>query len=124
MTLITVRIIKSFEYQTTKLLILRLPDEVETVSQLMQLAKHTISSSAEWRVYHSVVASLDTMKMHHVPHQAKSQNLMINEENPEFDAGRTLQECGINGDDYEVTLYSRAMHDEFKRQGGKSRHFQ
>lgn len=74
---ITVRVIKSFEYRTTRNLVLhKLNLQTTTVGELKDLARKAIQSDGAWRPYRNVV--LDTLKLYTKAHGAKTSNLIIN----------------------------------------------
>ncbi|WFD19171.1 hypothetical protein MCAP1_001394 [Malassezia caprae] len=82
---ITVRIIKNFEYRTMKPLVLKDVDLTTlTARALMERCREEVAAQPAFRVYRNVVGSLDTLKIYTHAHGAKTTNLIINLDRPEW----------------------------------------
>ncbi|KAG9049419.1 hypothetical protein FS837_010359 [Tulasnella sp. UAMH 9824] len=121
---ITVRVIKSFEFRTTKSMVLHeLNLEQTTVGQLKDLVRQAIKTQGAWKPYRNV--ELDTIKLYTVAHGAKARpkllvttNLIINLENDETmiwsDDSVMLATLGAENET-EVSFFNRKLYDEFKQ---------
>ena len=103
MILLTIRLIKSFEYKTVKNVILHI-DENSTTEQLIELLKQ---EQLKLRVYKDL--NLNKLKIYFKKHGTKSQNLVINLNGEDLIEGKTLQEQGIE-DETELSFFN---HDDF-----------
>lgn len=125
---LTIRIIKSFTYRTTKNLVLHHVNLcTTTVGALKRLVRDSIRASLDgplrstasgagagmgagggWKVYRSVLDRLDTLKIYTVAHGSKTTNLVINLGMEEWvleddsqvlnDGGGTTGSTGAGGD--------------------------
>ncbi|KAG8944865.1 hypothetical protein FRC04_001398 [Tulasnella sp. 424] len=114
---LTVRVIKSFEFRTTKSMVLHdLNLEETTVGQLKDLVRQAIKAQGAWKPYRNV--ELDTVKLYTVAHGAKTTNLIINLENDETmiwsDDSATLATLGAENET-EVSIFNKKVYDEFKQ---------
>ncbi|KAG9018919.1 hypothetical protein FRB90_008310 [Tulasnella sp. 427] len=114
---ITVRVIKSFEFRTTKSMVLRdLNLEQTTVGQLKELVRQAIKTQGAWKPYRNV--ELDTIKLYTVAHGAKTTNLIINLDNDEemiwSDDSAVLATLGAENET-EMSFFNRKLYDEFKQ---------
>ncbi|KIO17915.1 hypothetical protein M407DRAFT_32406 [Tulasnella calospora MUT 4182] len=108
---ITIRVIKSFEFRTTKSMVLHdLNLEQTTVGQLKDLVRQAIKTQGAWKPYRNV--ELDTIKLY------TTTNLIINLENDETmvwsDDSATLATLGAENET-EVSIFNKKIYDEFKQ---------
>ncbi|GAA5874706.1 hypothetical protein JCM16303_002959 [Sporobolomyces ruberrimus] len=112
---LTVRIIKSFEYRTTKNLLLPHVDVTTmTVGQLKDTCREQIKTAAGFKPFRT--CTLDTLKLYTKAHGAKTTNLIMNLENDEWildDDSATLESIGIENE-AEVSFFNRELYDAFK----------
>ncbi|RSH84711.1 uncharacterized protein EHS24_006235 [Apiotrichum porosum] len=112
---LTIRIIKSFPFRTTKNLVLKDVDlTTMTVGQLMDKCREAVHSQVGFKLYRQV--QLDTLKKYTVAHGHKTQNLIINLDHDEWilsDMAQTLVAVGCENET-ELSLFNRAAYDEFK----------
>ncbi|KAM6500764.1 Uncharacterized protein family UPF0538 [Amanita muscaria] len=74
---ITIRVIKSFQFRTTRSLVMHHVNlEIITVGQLKENIRQVIQSQQAWKAYRNV--QLDTIKLYTKAHSAKTTNLIIN----------------------------------------------
>nr|KAJ3420251.1 hypothetical protein HK105_005910 [Polyrhizophydium stewartii] len=135
--ILTVRVIKSFEYRTAKNLVLHNVSPDMLVSELKALATETgqwalaaalltlghvaaaadvakeIKSSAAFRPYHN--STFDCLKLYFNAHGAKTQNLIINLDHDEYimDDAKTLRDYGVQNET-ELSFFQRAAYDSYK----------
>ncbi|KAJ3213819.1 hypothetical protein HDU67_002413 [Dinochytrium kinnereticum] len=112
--IITVRLIKSFEYRTTKNLVLHgIHTQQMTVGQLKALIRERISTDSSFKAYRNV--DLDTMKMYFKTHGTKSQNLIINIEHEDkyLEDDTTLADAGLENET-EISFFNLAAYMEYK----------
>lgn len=94
MATLTIRVIKSFEYRTTKNIILHDVSLSTTVKDLKDLLQKRISTDAGFKPYRTT--KFDTLKTYFKSHGSKSQNLIINIDQSGFlEDEKTLEELGI-----------------------------
>ncbi|WFD29927.1 hypothetical protein MSPP1_000941 [Malassezia sp. CBS 17886] len=118
--IITVRIIKNFEYRAMKALVLRDLDLTSTtVPQLIETCRHEVRTGPAFRAYRNCADKLDTVKLYTRAHGAKTTNLIINLDHPEWvfasDGTASLAELGLENET-EVSLFHRADYDAFLAQ--------
>ena len=104
---ITVRVIKSFEYRTMKPLVLHVDLTQTNAAQLRTRCVETVRTQPAFKAYRSVADKLgtcaadpDTLKLYTRAHGAKTTNLIINLDHPEWilqndENGPPLAELGI-----------------------------
>lgn len=104
---ITVRVIKSFEYRTMKPLVLHVDLTQTNATQLRTRCLETVRTQPAFKAYRSVADKLgmcaaypDTLKLYTRAHGAKTTNLIINLDHPEWilqndENGPPLAELGI-----------------------------
>ncbi|KAK9326042.1 hypothetical protein V1517DRAFT_101771 [Lipomyces orientalis] len=113
--IITLRIIKSFEYRTERNLILKDIDLTKTtVGELLDLAKKDIMTQGAFRALRNV--EYDTLKLYTKAHGSKTTNLIINLDNDDWilsDHSKTLQQCGIENET-EISLFNRELYEAYK----------
>ncbi|KAK9376722.1 uncharacterized protein V1513DRAFT_212487 [Lipomyces chichibuensis] len=113
--IITLRVIKSFEYRTERNLILKDIDLTRTtVGDLLELAKKCIMTQSAFRAFRNV--EYNTLKLYTKAHGSKTTNLIINLENDDWilsDHSKTLQECGIENET-EISLFNRTLYEAYK----------
>lgn len=131
---ITVRVIKSFEYRTMKALVLHVDLTQTNVAQLQARCKEAVRTQPAFKAYRNVVDQLgrclratdpDTVKLYTRAHGAKTTNLIINLDHPEWifasdPNGPPLAELGIGRwhnltkeNETELSLFNRAAYDAF-----------
>ncbi|GAA6038151.1 hypothetical protein JCM8097_005762 [Rhodosporidiobolus ruineniae] len=112
---LTVRIIKSFEFRTTKNLLLPHVDvTTTTVGQLKDICREQVKTAAGFKPYRTV--ELDTLKLYTKAHGAKTTNLIINLEHDDDilrDDTATLQSVGIENE-AEVSFFNGELYEAFK----------
>ncbi|BGP32296.1 hypothetical protein JCM10296v2_004077 [Rhodotorula toruloides] len=113
---LTVRIIKSFTYRTTKNLLLPHIDATTmTVGQLKDLCRGQVKTSPGFKPYRTV--ELDTLKLYTKAHGHKTMDLIINHETDDDileDDSKILADVGIENET-EISFFNRALYDEYKR---------
>ncbi|KAK9494273.1 hypothetical protein V1508DRAFT_413456 [Lipomyces doorenjongii] len=113
--IITLRVIKSFEYRTERNLILKDIDLTRTsVGDLLELAKKCIMTQGAFRSFRNV--EYNTLKLYTKAHGSKTTNLIINLENDDWilsDHSKTLQGCGIENET-EISLFNRTLYEAYK----------
>jgi len=113
--ILTVRVIKSFEFRTERSLVLRdINLETTTVGNLKEIARNLIQTQPGWKPYRPV--NLDTLKLYTKAHGAKTTNLIINLDHDEWilsDEGKQLSEYGLENET-EVSFFNRDMYENFK----------
>lgn len=96
---LTVRVIKSFEFRTTKNVILKGVDlTTTTVQQLVDMCKQEIATQPKFKPFRST--QLDCIKLYTQAHGHKTTNLIINIDNPHWiidDWSKLLSEIEIDG---------------------------
>ncbi|PWN53201.1 hypothetical protein IE53DRAFT_295198, partial [Violaceomyces palustris] len=82
---ITVRVIKSFEFRSMKALVLKDLDLTNlTVSQLEEICRKEVGSQPSFKAFRSYASKLDTLKLYTKAHGSKTTNLIINLDHPEW----------------------------------------
>ncbi|KAN0127521.1 Uncharacterized protein family UPF0538 [Lactarius tabidus] len=113
--IITVRVIKSFDFRTERSLVLRdINLETTTIGNLKTIVRDAIQTQSGWKPYRS--ASFDTLKLYTQAHGAKTTNLIINLDHDEWifsDESKTLAESGFENET-EVSFFNRDMYEAFK----------
>ncbi|KAI0270780.1 hypothetical protein BGY98DRAFT_235763 [Russula aff. rugulosa BPL654] len=113
--IITVRVIKSFEFRTERSLVLRDIDlDTTTVGNLKEIARNAIQTQPGWKPYRS--AHFDTLKLYTQAHGAKTTNLIINLDHDEWilsDDGKSLSESGLENET-EISFFNRDLYENFK----------
>jgi hypothetical protein len=105
---VTVRLIKSFEYKTVKNVVLKTSSNVYLRDLLAQIKEMMASN----RVYKMV--QFDTFKLYFVKHGHKTQNLIINLEDDVFlDMDKTISENGIENET-EISLFCAKDYFEYR----------
>jgi len=113
--IITIRVIKSFEFRTERSLVLRdINLETTTVGGLKETVRNVIQTQPGWKPYRS--AHFDTLKLYTQAHGAKTTNLIINLDHDEWilsDESSPLSDCGLENET-EVSFFNREMYETFK----------
>ncbi|KAJ3094884.1 hypothetical protein HDU97_007513 [Phlyctochytrium planicorne] len=112
--LVTIRLIKSFEYRTTKNMIIKdLDPTVITFGRLKEIIQERIANESAFKVYRNV--PMDTFKLYFHSHGTKSQNLIINLEHEDkfLQDGTTLAEEGIDNET-EISFFNLEAYLAFK----------
>lgn len=82
---ITVRIIKSFEYRSMKAYVIKSIDlTTTTIAQLEEQCRKEVVSNSAFRAFRSYADKLDTLKLYTRAHGAKTTNLIINLDHPDW----------------------------------------
>jgi hypothetical protein len=103
MLTLTIRFIKSFEFRTTKNLIVKVEEKL-SVKELLTEAIEKSKNTSGFKPYEN--CKFDTLKLYVKAHGSKSQNLVINLENDDFlHFEKTLAECGIENET-EISLFN------------------
>ncbi|KAN0061271.1 hypothetical protein ACQY0O_006117 [Thecaphora frezii] len=126
--IITVRIIKSFEFRSMKPFVVKSIDlTTTTVHALKQRCLEEIRTSPSFKPFRSFAGQLDTLKHYTRAHGSKTTNLIINLDHPEWildDAqiaaqhpGKTehtvtLAELGIENE-HELSFFNRRDYEQF-----------
>ncbi|CCU98779.1 unnamed protein product [Malassezia sympodialis ATCC 42132] len=114
---ITVRIIKNFEYRTMKPLVLKDVDLTTlTAPALIERCRQEVAAAPAFRVYRGVIGTLDTLKIYTHAHGAKTTNLIINLDRPEWildsSSDAPLASLGVENET-ELSLFERRAYDQF-----------
>ncbi|KAF9084397.1 hypothetical protein BGX29_007003 [Mortierella sp. GBA35] len=113
---LTIRVIKSFEYRTSKNLILHNVDLTATnVGQLRALIIEKIKTTAGWKPYQTTV--FDTLKLYTKAHGAKTMNLIINMDHDDWilsNDDEILADRGIENET-EISIFNRELYEAFKQ---------
>ncbi|KAF9160548.1 hypothetical protein DFQ26_005395 [Actinomortierella ambigua] len=112
---LTIRVIKSFEYRTTKNLILHNVDlTTTTAKQLLDLVVEKIKTTSGFKPYLNV--QFDTLKLYTKAHGAKTMNLIINMENDDWilNENDVLANRGVENET-EISIFNRALYEEYKK---------
>ncbi|KAK6541232.1 hypothetical protein TWF694_008600 [Orbilia ellipsospora] len=112
---ITVRVIKSFTYRTCKNLVARDLDLTTlTVGDFKERARNDVHTLSGWKPYQNV--QFDSMKLYTKAQGTKTQNLIINLDNPEWmfdDDSKTLAEVGCEHET-EVSFFNMEAYEEYR----------
>ncbi|KAF9574186.1 hypothetical protein EC968_007281 [Mortierella alpina] len=114
---LTIRVIKSFEYRTSKNLVLHNINLLTTtVGDLFGLIIQQIKTTPGWKPYQNV--TFDTLKLYTKAHGAKTMNLIINLDHDEDwilnKPEALLAECGIENET-EISIFNRELYEAFKQ---------
>ncbi|KAF9931749.1 hypothetical protein FBU30_009673 [Linnemannia zychae] len=113
---LTIRVIKSFEYRTTKNLILHNVDlTTTTVGLLRALIIEKVKTTPGWKPYQNV--EFDTLKLYTKAHGAKTMNLIINMDHDDWilnDDNEILINRGIENET-EISIFNRALYEAYKQ---------
>ncbi|KAI5481737.1 protein of DUF0538 family [Pseudohyphozyma bogoriensis] len=114
-SILTIRVIKSFEFRTTKNLLIPHADLTTlTVGGLKDLVKQEIQTKPGYKPFRTTV--LDTMKLYTKAHGSKTQNLIINLDHDDWildDESAILSTLGIENE-AELSFFNRELYDKFK----------
>lgn len=129
---ITIRIIKSFEFRSMKAYVAKSIDlTTTTISQLEDMCRKEVTSNSAFRAFRSYADKLDTLKLYTRAHGSKTTNLIINLDHPEWvledaniaglvknaddgktKANTTLAEIGVENET-ELSFFNREAYDKF-----------
>ncbi|GAA5850476.1 hypothetical protein JCM8547_001886 [Rhodosporidiobolus lusitaniae] len=113
---LTLRIIKSFEFRTTKNLLLPHVDvTTTTVGQLKDICWEQVKTAPGFKPYRT--CELDTLKLYTKAHGSKTTNLIINLEHDDDilrDDSVTLESVGIENES-EISFFNGQLYEEFKK---------
>jgi Uncharacterized conserved protein (DUF2340) len=111
MLTLTIRFIKSFQYRTTKNLIIQVEEGI-TVGELIGRAIEQSKTCSGFKPYANCV--LDTAKLYVKAHGSKSQNLVINLQDDFFlDYEKSLEQEGIENET-EISLFNLKDYLDYK----------
>jgi hypothetical protein len=114
--IITVRIIKSFAYRSMKALVLRNVDlTTTTVDDLKSQCREAVRTNPAFKPFRSWADKFDSLKIYTRAHGAKTTNLIINLDHPEWfleDGQKTLQEVGLENE-AELSFFLRQDYEDF-----------
>ncbi|ODV92192.1 hypothetical protein CANCADRAFT_23484 [Tortispora caseinolytica NRRL Y-17796] len=115
---ITVRMIKSFEYQTFKSVVL--PDvdlTTLTGAQLLEKMKKIVHTENGYKPYKSCVDQFDTVKIYSKAHGTKTMNLIINLEDDNTtlieNLDLPLSQAGVENET-ELSIFNRDLYEKYK----------
>lgn len=115
-SVITIRIIKSFAYRSMKALVLQHVDITKmTVDRLRSHCQQEVRTNSVFKAFRSFADKLDTLKIYTRAHGAKTTNLIINLDHPDWileDGSKTLLELGLENE-AELSLFNRTDYEEF-----------
>jgi len=113
--LITVRVVRSFEYRTVRQFILRNLNATLTVAKLKELIINEIQTDVHftpWRHF-----TFDTLKIYRKSQGTKPNNLIINmDKDDEWilnNDKKTVHEVGLENED-EVSFFNRSDYEKYK----------
>ncbi|UZJ54490.1 hypothetical protein CBS101457_003810 [Exobasidium rhododendri] len=113
---ITIRIIKSFAYRSMKAFVLKHVDlTTTTVDQLRAICQEEVRKSPVFKPFRSWVDKFDTLKIYTRAHGAKTTNLIVNLDHPDWvlrEGEKTLQEVGLENE-AELSLFHWPDYEEF-----------
>ncbi|GAC99707.1 cytoplasmic protein [Pseudozyma hubeiensis SY62] len=130
---ITIRIIKSFEFRSMKAFVIKSIDLTSTsVAELEEKCRQEVKTNSSYRAFKSYADKLDTLKLYTRAHGSKTTNLIINLDRPEWvleDANlgalvkegervgktkenTTLAEIGIENET-ELSFFNKQAYEEF-----------
>ncbi|GAA5996539.1 Aim29p [Rhodotorula paludigena] len=113
---LTIRIIKSFTYRTSKNLLLPHVDVTKTtVGQLKDICREQLKTAPGFKPFRTV--QLDTLKLYTRAHGHKTMNLIINLETDDDileDDSVTLESVGVENET-EISFFARDLYEEYKK---------
>jgi len=113
---ITIRLIRSFEYRNVKMMVLKGVDlQNTTTEQLLEKVLQEIETNSAYLPHRT--RKYDTLKLYHKPHSFKSNHLVINFENDKdliLKPGKTLEEQGVENE-HEISCFIREEYEEYKK---------
>ncbi|RKP36846.1 hypothetical protein BJ085DRAFT_15809 [Dimargaris cristalligena] len=113
---VTVRLIKSFEYRTFKNVVLKNIDFAQTtVGDLKKQIQHETATGTGMRPFRTV--EYDTLKIYTKAHGSKTNNLIVNLDRDDWvlkNDADMLDYCGI-ANETELSYFNRAAFEEFKK---------
>ena len=105
--LLTIRLIKSFEYKTVKNIIITVNESIKT-EELMEIVRQ---EQQKLKVYKDL--NLDTFKIYFKKFGTKSQNLVINLQGQDLVLGKTLEEQGVENET-EISFFNLQDFEKYK----------
>ncbi|RKP10062.1 hypothetical protein THASP1DRAFT_22168 [Thamnocephalis sphaerospora] len=111
--IVTVRLIKSFEYRTFKNLLMRDVDPQQTVAEFKENIRAAMKTASGMKPFLSV--NYDTLKMYTKAHGSKTSNLIINLNHDDWimDDEKTLADYGVENET-ELSFFNREAYETFK----------
>ncbi|KAJ2841626.1 hypothetical protein IWW36_006196 [Coemansia brasiliensis] len=111
--LITVRAIKSFEYRTSRNMVISVNTATTTVGELKQKCLKIISEDTKFKPYRTV--KFDTLKIYTQAFKNKTQNLIINLDDNGFldDNEKLLKDVDVQSET-ELSFFNRKAYEEYK----------
>ncbi|KAJ1932359.1 hypothetical protein GGF37_007083 [Kickxella alabastrina] len=112
-SIITVRVIKNFEYRTSRNLILHVDISLTTVGKLKEMCCEMVKTNPSFKAYST--CRLDTLKIYTQAFGNKTQNLIINLEDEGFlnDDSAMLDFVGIRNET-ELSIFNREAYEAYK----------
>lgn len=113
MVVLTIRLIKSFEYRTIKNLVLKDIDINITIKDLKNKVQEIILNTNGLKPYHN--NNFNVMKLYVKAHGSKTTNLVINLGNDEekvLNDNKTLKELDIE-DETEISYFNLDLYNEY-----------
>ncbi|KAJ2619060.1 hypothetical protein GGI25_006026, partial [Coemansia spiralis] len=109
---ITIRVIKSFEYRTSKNIILKIDPSLTTVGELKDICQKHIDEESKFKPFRMV--KYDTLKIYTQAFGHKSQDLIINKEDKEFlnNENDMLDFVGVKNET-ELSFFNRDAYDQY-----------
>lgn len=105
---ITVRIIKSFEFRSMKAYVLPHIDlTTTTVAQLEHMCREQVRTSPAFKPFRSYADNLTTLKLYTKAHGSKTTNLIINLDHPEWILDDANLAAGAEGRTKETTTLAQ-----------------
>ncbi|RPA87472.1 hypothetical protein BJ508DRAFT_410239 [Ascobolus immersus RN42] len=114
---LTIRVIKSFPYRTSKNVILHNLDLTTlTIGELKEKVRNEVNTKPGWKAYKACIGGLDTLKLYTKAHGTKTNNLIVNLETGDSDIwddeSKTLAEYGAKHE-WEISFFKRSDYDEY-----------
>ncbi|KAI8922631.1 hypothetical protein BC831DRAFT_429879 [Entophlyctis helioformis] len=112
---LTIRLIKSFEYRTTKNLVLHNIQSDMLVGDLKALVVSKIKTTPGFKPYLTTV--FDALKLYVKAHGSKAMNLIINLDHDEdyfMDDSKPLQDYGVENET-EMSLFNLSAYEAYKK---------
>eukprot|EP00842_Homolaphlyctis_polyrhiza_P004087 jgi/Hompol1/467/HPOL_001747-RA len=111
---LTIRVIKSFEYRTTKNLVLHNISPAMRTSELKQLVQQSIKTAPGFKPY--LTTKFDTLKIYVKAHGSKSMNLVINLDNDDthiMEDDKLLKDYDAENET-EISFFNREAYEAYK----------
>ncbi|KAJ3424368.1 hypothetical protein M0813_09303 [Anaeramoeba flamelloides] len=112
--ILTIRIVKNFEYGVVKYLVLKDLEETVKIGELKERLKKIIKTDSKFLPFRSV--EYETIKIFSFPFQNKEDNFVINLTKDDewiLDDEKTLKECNLENE-CEISFFNFQMYQTFK----------